>query len=188
MDITHLNKEIIMNKIIIALAMTSMAGFSAQSMANTGTINFTGKLTANTCNVSVDGGAATNTVTLPTVSIATLGAAAKTAGDTTFTLALSGCTGSLQTASAFFEAGTGVNTDGRLVNTGDAKNVEVQLLDGSNASAVIKAGSAEQVANAGYVTIASGKATLPYTARYYATGVTEAGTVLSSVTYNIQYK
>lgn len=177
-----------MKKNIIALAVTTLTAVSAQAVANTGTISFNGELTANTCNVAVDGGAASNTVTLPPISAGALGAAAKTAGDTQFTLALSGCTGSLNTASAFFEAGSNVNTDGRLVNTADARNVEIELLDGSNNGAVIKAGSAEQITSTGYVTISSGAAVLPYTARYYATGVAEAGLVASSVTYNIQYK
>ncbi|MBW4204106.1 type 1 fimbrial protein [Enterobacter cloacae subsp. cloacae] len=177
-----------MNKSIISLVITALAGLSAQAMANTGTITFTGELTANTCNVSVDGGAASSTVTLPTVAAGVLDASGKSAGDTAFTLALSGCTGTLQTASAFFEAGAGVNTDGRLVNTGTAKNVDIQLLDGSKSNGVINAGSAAQVASAGYVDVSGGSATLPYTARYYATGATEAGTVASSVTYNIQYK
>ena len=177
-----------MNKTLISLAVTALAGLSSQAMANTGTITFTGELTANTCNVSVDGGAASSTVTLPTVTAGALDASGKSAGDTAFTLALSGCTGTLTTASAFFEAGAGVNTDGRLVNTGDAKNVDIQLLDGSNANAVIKAGSAEQITSAGYVDVSGGTASLPYTARYYATGASEAGTVASSVTYSIQYK
>ncbi|HBR6860766.1 TPA: type 1 fimbrial protein, partial [Klebsiella aerogenes] len=66
--------------------------------------------------------------------------------------------------------------------------VDVQLRDGSNADAVIKAGSSSQVNGTKYVTLASGAATLPYSAEYYATDVADAGTVVSSVVYSIQYK
>ncbi|WP_434643529.1 fimbrial protein [Klebsiella sp. I138] len=179
-----------MKKTLIALVM---AGFASQAMAaGTGTIEFKGLLTANTCNATVNDAAGTATVTLPTLSKSLLPTSAATAGDTAFTIELKDCTGTLTTASAYFEAGTGVNTDGRLINTGDAANVDVQLLDGTNANAVIKAGSTEQIANTKYVTLASeaGTTVLPYTARYYATGSTGAGagTVTSSVTYSIQYK
>ncbi|MEL0554867.1 MULTISPECIES: fimbrial protein [Enterobacteriaceae] len=176
-----------MKKTILSLAITAMVGFTAQTMANTGTITFEGTVTANTCTPSISGGAASNTVTLPTASAGSLNAAAKTAGETQFTMALSGCTGTLETASAFFEAGTNVNADGRLINTGDAENVDVQLLDGTTGN-VIKAGSTEQITDAGYLSVKGGTATLPYTARYYATGVAKAGAVSASVVYNLQYK
>ena len=177
-----------MKKSILALTLALAVPGIHSAMANTGTITFNGELTSNTCNVSVNGGSANDTVILPTVSEGVLGSAGKTAGQTQFALELSGCTGSLQTASAYFEAGTGVNSDGRLVNTGTAQNVDLQLRDSSNGGAVIKAGSTEQVANAGYVTLASGAASLPYTAEYYSTDVAGAGSVIASVTYNIQYK
>lgn len=177
-----------MNKSILALCLTLAVPGIHSAMANTGTITFNGELTTNTCNVSVNGGSASDTVTLPTVSEGMLDTAGKTAGQTRFTLGLSGCSGSLLTASAYFEAGTGVNGDGRLVSTGSAKNVDLQLRDGSNAGAVIKAGSTGQVSDTHYVALASGAASLPYTAEYYATGKAVAGNVKSSVTYSIQYK
>lgn len=177
-----------MKKSILALSLALAIPGIHSAMANTGTITFNGTLTSNTCNVSVNGGNASDTVVLPTVSEGVLDAAGKTAGQTRFTLGLSGCTGSLKTASAYFEAGTGVNGDGRLINTGSAQNVDLQLRDSTKSGAVIKAGSSEQVNNAGYVTLASGAASLPYTAEYYATGKAVAGNVTSSVTYNIQYK
>ncbi len=177
-----------MKKLTLALVMALAVPGIQSAMASSGTISFNGEITSNTCNVSVDGGTASETVLLPTVSESALDAPGKFAGRTSFSIGLSGCTGSLQTASAFFEAGAGVNGDGRLVNTGSATNVDLQLRDGSNANAVIKAGSASQITDTEYVTLASGAATLPYSAEYYATDAAGAGTVVSSVTYNIQYK
>ncbi|QFI19944.1 type 1 fimbrial protein (plasmid) [Klebsiella aerogenes] len=177
-----------MKKITLSLVLALAVPGIHSAMANTGTITFNGEVTSNTCNVSVDGGTASETVLLPSVSASTLDGAGKFTGRTQFNMGLSGCTGTLQTASAYFEAGAGVNSDGRLINTGSAKNVDLQLRDGSNADAVIKAGSSSQVNGTKYVTLESGAANLPYSAEYYATDAAEAGTVVSSVVYSIQYK
>jgi major type 1 subunit fimbrin (pilin) len=159
--------------------------------ASTGTITFNGELTANTCDVVVDGQTADATVVLPTVGISQLNGATQTAGETGFVMALNNCSGTLQTASAFFEAGASVDSvTGRLKNlTGTASNVSLQLLDASSSSrAVIEAGNANQVTNTTYKDVTSGSATLPYAVRYYAEGATTAGTVISNVVYSIQYQ
>lgn len=176
-----------MNKIsILSLIISSTLAFSVS--AGTGTITFTGEITANTCDVDVDGNGPNATVTMPTISASNLDANAKTAGDTAFFISLSNCTGILKTASAFFEAGGNVNTNGRLINTGTAKNVDIQLLDASNSYSVINIGSQDQINNAGYVDVSGGKALLPYLSRYYATDKSVPGTVNTAVTYSIQYK
>lgn len=181
-----------MKKLVLAVSIVSaLVSVSAAQAASTGTITFNGLLTANTCDVAVAGQAADASVVLPTISINQLAAATQTAGRTSFDMALTNCAGTLQTASAFFESGSSVNVStGRLRNmTGSATNVELQLRDGSSASqAIIQAGNANQVANTTYVDVSSGNATLPYAVEYYATGATEAGTVVSNVVYSIQYK
>ncbi|WP_422527817.1 fimbrial protein [Serratia fonticola] len=181
-----------MKKLAIAVSLITASGFSGLALAaSTGTITFNGELTANTCDVIVDGQAADATVTLPTVGISQLQTVASTAGDTGFIMALNNCAGTLQTASAFFEAGTSVDlVTGRLKNmVGNATNVSLQLLDGSNSSlSVIQAGNANQVTNTVYKNISSGSANLPYVVRYYAEAPTTAGTVVSNVVYSIQYQ
>ncbi|WP_196067769.1 fimbrial protein, partial [Serratia sp. Res13-Sevr-LER1-36-b] len=117
--------------------------------------------------------------------------AGTTRGDTGFVMALNNCSGTLQTASAFFEAGASVDqVTGRLKNmTGGATGVSLQLLDGSSPSpAVIQAGNQNQVTNTTYKDISSGSASLPYIVRYYAEAPTTAGTVVSNVVYSIQYQ
>lgn len=91
--------------------------------ASTGIITFNGELTASTCDVIVDGKAADATVVLPTNSMRS----PKLRGETSFVMALNNCSGALQTASAFFEAGASVDTTtGRLKNlTGGATNVSL---------------------------------------------------------------
>lgn len=183
-----------MKKLAIVASLVAVFGSVGMAQAaDTGTITFSGELTDNTCNVSIDGQGADPVVVLPTVSINQLASAEKTAGDTGFVMALSGCAGTtLGTASAFFQAGASVDpVTGRLKNiNGDAANVTLQLLDGSstNAASVIKAGSQEQVDDTIGVDIRTTTANLPYIVRYYAEGPTEAGSVVSNVVYSLQYQ
>ena len=71
-----------MRKIQFILGILAAASSSA-TLAYDGTINFTGKVVAQTCSVS--SGSKNLTVTLPTVSEASLAAATNTAGLTPFT-------------------------------------------------------------------------------------------------------
>ncbi|WP_337264251.1 MULTISPECIES: fimbrial protein [unclassified Serratia (in: enterobacteria)] len=174
---------------LIASLIAACGSVGLAQAASTGTITFNGELTATTCDVIIDGQSANATVTLPTVGINQLTAAAKTAGRTGFIMALNNCAGTLKTASAFFEAGASVDqVTGRLKTTGTATNVALQLLDGSGAQAVIQAGNQNQRTSTQYVSVATGSANLPYAVEYYANGATTAGTVTSTVVYSIQYK
>ncbi|KEY56959.1 fimbrial protein [Serratia sp. DD3] len=180
-----------MKKLAIAVSLATVLGSVNLAQAvSTGTITFNGELTANTCDVSVNGQGANATVVLPTVGTNQLTAAGQTAGRTNFNMALTNCSGTLQTASAYFEAGSSVDlATGRLKNTtGTATLVALQLRDGSSASqAVIKVGNSSQRRDTTYLDVASGSAVLPYEVEYYANGLTTAGTVVSSVVYSIQY-
>ncbi|MFV8987769.1 fimbrial protein [Serratia fonticola] len=181
-----------MKKLTIVASLIAVFGTVGMAQAaSTGTITFNGELTANTCDVVVDGQDADATVILPTVSTSQLQTATFTAGDTGFVMALSNCAGTLETASAFFQAGASVDAvTGRLLNTtGGATNVSLQLLDASSPTQdVIKAGSQDQVTAMTYQTVTGGSATLPYIVRYYAEAPTTAGTVVSNVVYSIQYQ
>jgi major type 1 subunit fimbrin (pilin) len=181
-----------MKKVITSaalLAVLSAASMGAQA-ASTGTITFNGELTATTCDANVDGQGPDATVVLPTIGTNQLTAQGQTAGRTGFNIALSNCAGTLQTASAFFEAGSSVDLPtGHLKNmTGDATNVSLQLREEGSNEAVIQAGNSNQTANATYYDISSGSADLPYAVEYFANGATTAGTVVSDVVYSIQYK
>ncbi|HFK5791567.1 TPA: fimbrial protein [Enterobacter kobei] len=181
-----------MKKIAIVIAIgTAFAATGVQAAGN-GTINFTGKVVAQTCDAAVNGTANPSSVTLPTVQANVLGTAGSTAGQTSFNIALTNCAATSPTGGsavkAYFEKGATVDANGRLTNqtTDGAKNVALELVDGNDNSA-IKAGDIAQ--NTGnFVTIASGKATLPYSVRYYATGTATAGAVTSSATYSLIYQ
>lgn len=172
------------------LIMVITAGNIPTLYADHGTVTFDGDIKSSTCKVSVNGGDANAAVTLPIVSVNGLNTAKRTAGRTQFNLELTECSDVTKTASAFFEQGNTVDIYGRLINSGTAKKVNVQILDFDNNHKFIKIGDLSQINNNTYTSIDStGKSTLRYAAEYYAIGGdAETGTVATSVNYNIQYK
>ncbi len=181
------------NYALSALAMVVTSAFTASAFAVDGTITINGQITDTTCTISVDGGSNDATVTLPTVSSTTLGAAGATAGATPFTISLSNCSGtSLNTASTYFEPGAYVDsTTGRLnidsAAADAATNVQVQLLN-ADRDAIVAGASVANGQNDIPVDISSGNGTLNYFAQYYATGASTAGSVTTQVDYTMVYE
>jgi major type 1 subunit fimbrin (pilin) len=181
-----------MNRKVLALAVLVAATGAQVANAADGTINFNGELVNQTCTIAVDGvvSPAIATVTLPTISTGLLTAAGQSEGRTGFNIQLSNCVGTATTAAAFFNAGSTVDpVSGNLNNmTGTATNVQLQLVD-QQGGAVIKAGSTGQITSTTRNTIdGTGAANMPYAVQYFATGATTPGTVVSSVTYNVDYQ
>ena len=181
-----------MKKSAIALTLFAVLGatVSSANAASTGTITFNGQLTATTCDAVVDAQGADATIILPNVGINQLTTTGQTAGRTGFNIALTNCQGTLQSASAFFEAGPTVDLpSGHLLNKGgSATGVSLQLRDESSTGGdVIAVGNGNQSGKTTYVAFSSGTANLPYSVEYFADAVTTAGTVISQVVYSIQY-
>jgi major type 1 subunit fimbrin (pilin) len=180
---------------IAALAVgAALVGMAGQASASDGTITFTGSVDASTCTINTTGTAGSFTVTLPKVSAKVLGAAAETAGDTAFSIQLTGCSDTVGNISTNFEAGSAVDVaTGRLNNTAittPATSVQLQLLNANGSPIIVGAPVASQ--NSLGVALASdgaptpaGVGTLNYVARYYATGAATAGAVASQVTYSL---
>lgn len=176
-----------MSKRLLSAALIAGLGIAfAPGAANAvdGTITINGAVTGSTCTVAVNGTAA-NTVTLPTVSTSALNASGTTAGQTPFSIALSGCSAGITKAATYFEAGPNVTAAGRLKNTGTASNVDVQLVYSDNSAVAV--GQPAPTSGAGSVAVAGGAATMNYYARYYATGVATAGNVSSTVQFSMIY-
>lgn len=174
-------------KILSAIIVAGMATGTHTAFASDGTINFTGNITAQTCTIASSIGGKDFTVALPTVSASTLAAAGQTAGDTAFTILLTNCTPDTGAVRTHFEAGATVNSNGRLIQqTGTATQVDIQLLNGDGS--VIKAGDPVATQNSKSTNINAGSASLPYIARYFATGQATAGTVSTMVNYSIAYQ
>ncbi|PHN41795.1 MULTISPECIES: fimbrial protein [Pseudomonas] len=181
-----------MNVHAFTLAALFLATGAQFANAADGTINFNGELNEQTCTIAVDGVVtpAVATVTLPTISTGLLTSAGQAEGRTGFTIQLTNCVGPATTAAAFFNSGASVDPlTGNLLNmAGSAKNVQLQLID-AKGGAVIQAGNTNQRTKTTRNTIdASGAANMSYAVQYLATGATEAGTVTSSVTYNVDYQ
>ncbi|MDG6894737.1 fimbrial protein [Volucribacter amazonae] len=181
-----------MKKLVLATLITASLGFSQLAGATQGTITFNGTITDATCKVKIGSEDTNGTVTLPTVSKTVLNADGKTAGTTPFTITLSECSGlgTLTSAKPFFETNSDVNTtSGRLVNTlttGNATNVEIQLLL-DDASTAINIASSNQGIAAQPVT-SNQSQTYNFYAQYYATGASTAGDVTAKATYTIAYE
>ncbi|MGY1449368.1 fimbrial protein [Pseudomonas chlororaphis] len=172
-----------------ALAMLVAATITSAAMAADGTIKFEGELTAETCRASLSGGDNESTVKLPTLATSALANRGAVAGLTAFSISLKECSDTPRAAAAFFQAGGTVDpVSGNLKNSGTATEVQLQLVDATNGQA-IKAGSGQQSTSTSRITTAgSTLVELPYAVQYYAKGATGPGTVVSSVTYNIDYK
>lgn len=169
---------------LLALATAAAALSPMVASASDGTITFTGAVQAVTCAIATPN----FTVTLPTVSTSTLVQANDTAGTTRFVIAITGCNGGLTDANAYFEAGPNVDsTTGRLKSTGTAANVDLQLLTAAGAAINLSKPYSEPQYTLQSDNIVSGGAVLEYAVRYFATGISTAGTVSSTLTYSVVY-
>lgn len=168
----------------LAAAALAVASFAA-AHASDGTLTFSGSLTSSTCSVSA--GSANQTVTLPSLAASTLASAGDTAGAVQFQIAVTGCSGGTATATPYFESGANVTTTGRLANTGNAGNVEIQLLNASLGVMDLK-GVNPSAQSSTAAAVSGGSATATFVAKYYATGAASAGSVASSVTYSMVYQ
>ena len=172
-----------MKKIILATSAIILG--SAAAHASDGTISITGQITDRTC--AVDSKSKNLAVVLPTVSAVTL-APGQTAGRTPFTINLTDC--SEGKVATYFEPGTSVDfNSGRLNNvSGDAKNVQIQLLGDNNEFIPVLGKAVGTQLNSQEVNVtAGGSAALNYYAEYYAQDKTTAGDVKTSVKYTIIY-
>ncbi|GLQ48191.1 fimbrial protein [Dyella lipolytica] len=185
-----MKKTLLTAALIASFGVIAMAPNIAGAAAPDGTITFTGKVVANTCTFSVAGGSASNTVQLPVVFTTALNAAGSVAGNTPFTIKVSGCDPNLTSVQEQF-GGANINAaDGNLKNIATATspqtvagNVEVQLLSGTGTAINLNTN-----ANSPVGTLSSGGVTLSYQAQYYATAAATAGLVNTTVTYTTQYQ
>lgn len=172
----------------IAMFVSIMMASSSAMAISENTITFQGEVTDETCSVAVNGNSATPVILLPTVSTQELAADGDKAGQISFDVGLSGCTGNVSTETKISTVfvGNQVTANGNLGNTGTAQNVEVQLLDTTDAVIDLKNG----FTGGGDLKLAAGasEASATYTAQYYATGAVTAGTVEATLQYAVSYQ
>jgi type 1 fimbria pilin len=149
-------------------------------------------ITAPSCSVSTS--SQNIAVTLQPVTAQTLATAGTVAGRTPFSISITGCPASVTKVTTFFNSGATIDTTtGNLLNSGTARNVEVQLLNGAGGnvaslSAIDLRGTNAKAQNSSQYTVAGTAATLNYFAQYIASGgAAGAGSVSTSVTFTIAY-
>jgi major type 1 subunit fimbrin (pilin) len=176
------------NKSLLTLVMTSLLFSVSAVAASDNTINFQGEVSDETCSVAVNGNSASPVVLMPTVSKSELATSGDTAGQTAFTVGLTGCSGSSSTSTKVSTVfvGNNVTANGNLANTGTAQNVEVQLIDSKDAVINLTGGYTGD----GDLTLAADatESSATYNAQYYATGVSSPGTVAASLQYAVTYQ
>lgn len=172
-----------------AIFFIACAGFITQAYAYDGTISITGNISTTSCTISVAGGGSNGSITLPTIASKALAATSATAGSTPFTISLSGCSGPATQAAIWFENDSNINTAGRLINSGTASNVDVAIYNTTSSSHILIGQTSSVFGSSGMAfPISNGNATLSYLAKYYASGIATAGTVIASVNYTVQYQ
>lgn len=173
-------KKVLSTMVAVAAIYAPLAAHAAPD----GTITFTGSLSATTC--TINAGQSSFNVDLGSPSIAGLQTAGNTAGGALFSLNLTNCSGGTSSTATpqFLYDPAAVNAQGRLVNTGTATFVDVQLVDAASGNPINVASANQSVTGAD---IRGGSGAVNFIARFYSTGAAGAGTVASSVTYQINY-
>jgi major type 1 subunit fimbrin (pilin) len=182
------------NKILSTFAFSAIALASQSAFASDGTINFAGSITSQTCTIN---GAAANganniSVALPKTPQSSLTALNSVAGETPFSIVLTGCTPASGTVATRFESGGNVDAaTGELLTsgTGGTSSLHIQLLN--EARGVINVGAPDVSQNSPSKTIpAGGAVTLNYFARYKRATLLPAlatGLIATNVTYSLVY-
>lgn len=193
-----------MKKILLVASIASaMSLANVANAATGGTITFNGKISDQTCQVVLNGGSsATGSVKLPTVPKSALAATNNTAGQTPFSLDLTGCT-SATTAfgvTAYFPDNS-TNTDTatstlKNLETGGtaATNVGLELLHEAVAGtkSVVPLGKAISDTGYKYTTVAANATTakMQYHVQYKNNGsaAATAGLVRGVAVYELAYE
>ncbi|ERK10151.1 fimbrial protein [Serratia fonticola] len=170
----------------IAILVSSLVLSSAVLADNT--IKFQGEVADQTCDISINGNASTPLILLPTVSTTALATSGATAGQTPFTIGLTGCTASASTvAIKTVFVGNNLTADGRMGNTGTAGKVSLQLVD--PAAPTVPLDLTGQTGAAGLSLAANAtSATYDFAVEYYSEGTATPGSVLGSVQYSVSYQ
>lgn len=186
-----------MKKVFIA---SLVAAALAPGLASAETLNFTGNVVANTCTATAGN---SQSVVMTNVQTASLANSGDHALGASFNVQLRNCGATAKNVRLEFSNATGVDTaTGRMTNTASgttaATNVQVALRASADATSDLVLGSASAVTPFVMSTYtaadangnpATNVASIPLWAFYVANGgAATAGTVTSSVVFNIGYQ
>lgn len=152
-----------------------------------GNVHFRGQVVNAAC--GVDAGSVDQTVQLGQVKTATLSATGKTSSSVGFNIQLNDCATSVAKKAAIAFSGVTVNASSTNIlalessSSGVATNVGVQVLDSAGKPLVF-----DGVLFSTTSTLTDGTNTLPFQARYIATGVATPGTANANANFKVQYQ
>lgn len=172
-----------MKKLAISAAIITSAVLSSAAFADDGQIKFVGKITDEACTVTNN---VTNplTVTLGNVARTAFTGAGSTAAPTKFTIALTDCPDTVNSATVKFD-GTSDATENTILaltqESGVATGVGIQLADVNNHVIPLYTSSESYP-------LSTGDNNLDFVARYYATSATvTSGPANSTSNFSITY-
>lgn len=186
-----------MKKHALVIALLSVFGGAAtQALAADGSITITGKVTGTTCTISggtggMPGSGANFPVMLDNVQVSALSADGVSAAAKRFYVHVGGsgtCPDGTKVAVVYENTSPAINpATGNLRNTAvatAARNVEVQIFDDQTTSAIdLRSGTASAAK-----TVTGGVASLPFSARYIASGgAAQPGLVSTNVQYSVTF-
>lgn len=182
-----MRKNRLINTLIAAALLNVGMAHAAPTTVNGGSVHFKGEVVNAAC--AVDASSVDQTVRLGQVKTATLSESGKTSSAVGFNIQLNDCNTTVATKASIAFSGVTVgaaNTTALALESsaaGGATNVGVQVLD--------NAGTALTFDGAGWsksVTLSDGSNTLPFQARYIATGVATAGIANANANFKVQYE
>ncbi|WP_409024439.1 type 1 fimbrial major subunit FimA [Escherichia coli] len=172
--------------VLSALSLSSAAALADTTTVNGGTVHFKGEVVNAAC--AVDAGSVDQTVQLGQVRTASLAQEGATSSAVGFNIQLNDCDTTVADKAAIAFLGTAI--DGTHPNVlalqssaaGSATKVGVQILDRTGAVALDGATFSAQT------TLNNGTNTIPFQARYFATGAATPGAANADATFKVQYQ
>ncbi|MFC3814983.1 fimbrial protein [Lysobacter sp. GCM10012299] len=150
-----------------------------------------GELQGASCDVSLSGGGQ-GAVQLPPVNVGQLEMPGNTAGRVDFLITVINCRHVTNGLRLFFDH-NGLSTvaaSGRLRNVaplGAAQNVELELLNANSGPIDLRGVGGDAQGTGDIAVPVNGSAAIPFSVRYYATGLATVGSVASSIIYGVEY-
>lgn len=175
--------------VLSALSLSSAAALADTTTVNGGTVHFKGEVVNAAC--AVDAGSADQTVQLGQVRTASLAQEGATSSAVGFNIQLNDCDTTVADKAAIAFLGTAI--DGTHPNVlalqssaaGSATKVGVQILDRTGAALALALDGATFSAQ---TTLNNGTNTIPFQARYFATGAATPGAANADATFKVQYQ
>ncbi|MDF9131385.1 type 1 fimbrial major subunit FimA [Escherichia coli] len=173
--------------VLSALSLSSAAALADTTTVNGGTVHFKGEVVNAAC--AVDAGSVDQTVQLGQVRTASLKQAGATSSAVGFNIQLNDCDTTVATKAAVAFLGTAIDathTDALALQSsaaGSATNVGVQILDRTGAALALDGATFSSE-----TTLNNGTNTIPFQARYFATGAATPGAANADATFKVQYQ